>query len=295
MKLRAKILVGVCWALLAAQAPGAARAASQIVPERLRTLAAEAGSEPCGRSRGATPTRAPTPRTIARLSVLGYREYDAGEFEAAAQDLQQATTPIIPGGLRRLLRRLGGVQGQQPGPSGSRAAGLCGEFPGEPTPRAGGGVAGSSSDRIPAAAGGGSALTAEPQVHQRANLSLILAKAYAAAGDSAQAAREFEQVYYGFRLRRRPSRRARRSRVCGRAWERNFPPHGRDRNGAAGIALQGVRGQGGAPGLRRTARFAAGQRPRGGMAARPGFAACCACGARAKRKGSFPRLSRRRP
>jgi soluble lytic murein transglycosylase len=192
--------MGFCWTLLAAQAPGAARAASQMVPERLRTLAAGAGERTVWPElrRYADSRTDPQERSLAYL-CLGYREYDAGEFEAAAQDLEQATTPqFFLADYAAYYAASAASKDSNPTQAAAVLRDFAANFPESQLRVQAAELLGQALIESQQPQAAVQALTGEPRVHQRANLSLVLAKAYAAAGDSAQAAREFEQIYYGF-------------------------------------------------------------------------------------------------
>ena len=86
-----KILAEVCWALLAIQILVEARPAGESVSVPLRELAARAGERSAWPQlrRYAESQKAPEQRALAYFA-LGYREYEAGEYLAAAQDLGQS-------------------------------------------------------------------------------------------------------------------------------------------------------------------------------------------------------------
>jgi soluble lytic murein transglycosylase len=200
VKLRAKILVGVCWALLAAPGPEAARAAPQVVPERLRTLAAGAGERSVWPElrRYASSRTDPQERSLAYL-CLGYREYDAGEFEAAAQDLGQAATPqFFLADYAAYYAASAASKTGNPAQAAALLRDFASNFPESQFRLQAVELLGQALIESQQQQAAVQALTGEPRVHQHANTSLVLAKAYAATGDSAQAAREFEQVYYAF-------------------------------------------------------------------------------------------------
>ncbi|MGB9484953.1 MAG: hypothetical protein WCD04_02395, partial [Terriglobia bacterium] len=86
-----KILAEVCWALLAVQILVEARPTVESVPVPLRKLAARAGKQSAWPQlrRYAESQKAPEQRALAYFA-LGYREYEAGEYLAAAKDLGQS-------------------------------------------------------------------------------------------------------------------------------------------------------------------------------------------------------------
>jgi soluble lytic murein transglycosylase len=175
-------------------------AAVEGVPQRLRLLAAGAGERTGWPElrRYAESCSSANERALAYF-VLGYREYDAGDYGAAEHDLKQAAAPpFLLADYAAFYAASAAFKDNNPGSAADLLRDFTSSFP-------------SSALRLQqvellaqALLGAQKpqetiqALTQEPSVHQRADLSLLLAKAYEEAGDLPQAAREFQQVYYAF-------------------------------------------------------------------------------------------------
>jgi soluble lytic murein transglycosylase len=196
-----KILAEVCWALLAVQFPAASRAAIEpTVPAALRELAARAAK------RSAWPQlrayaesqKAPEERALAYFA-LGYREYEAGDYREAAQDLQEsATSRFFLADYATYYSASAALEADNPGEAAEALRDFASNFPASPLRL-------KALESLAQALLGSQKpqeviqiLTGERNVRQHPELSLLLAKAYEAAGDLPQAARAFQEVYFAF-------------------------------------------------------------------------------------------------
>jgi soluble lytic murein transglycosylase len=131
--------------------------------------------------------------------VLGYREYEAREYPAAAEDLRRARDTSFS--LADFATYYGASAARQAGQSDQAIEtldGFSGRYPGSTL----------RFDAVTLLAKllletgqperAIHALTAEPQVRQRPPLALLLARAYWDAGKPEEAARRFQEVYYAF-------------------------------------------------------------------------------------------------
>ena len=200
MKTVLTILAVICWALAPARYFAADRPASEAVPAPLRDLAAQAAKKPAWPQLRAyaESRKAPEQRDLAYFA-LGYREYDAGEYQQAAQDLRKAANAQFT--LADYASYYSASAALKAGNSAQAAEGVRGfasDYPAS-TLR-------SQAVQLLAQALVGSQkapeavqiLTADPGVRRHPESALLLAQAYWQAGDQAQAARAFQDVYYAF-------------------------------------------------------------------------------------------------
>jgi soluble lytic murein transglycosylase len=200
VKFQLKILVEICWALLAVQILVAARPAAEPAPAALRELAARA-AKPAGwpmLRHYAESQKAPEQRALAYFA-LGYREYEAGEYFEATKDLAQSTDRrFFLADYATYYSAAAASKANDPAQAAEAVRNFSSNFP-------------ESSLRLQVLELLAQALmvsqkpqeavqtlTGEPSVRRHANLSLLLAKAYEEAGDLSQAARAFQEVYFAF-------------------------------------------------------------------------------------------------
>jgi tetratricopeptide (TPR) repeat protein len=177
-----------------------ARAESPRVNSTLRKLAAVATTQ---QGRAALRRYAETTSELERQGqaylALGYREYQAGQFVAAVGDLRRAAqTGFTLSDVARYYQADAARQGGLPALAIEALEGFGANFP-QSVLRF---EALALQARLLLEAGQAeraiSALLAEPRVRQRPDIALILADAYRAAGREIEAARAYQDVYYGF-------------------------------------------------------------------------------------------------
>jgi soluble lytic murein transglycosylase len=200
LRIRSKILLGLTLglALLPLQATG--QAARGLVSAKLRLLAARAVKKTAWEPlrRYAEATRNPQQRGKAYF-VLGYREYEADEYELAGEDLRRAAEMAFS--LADMARYYWGNAALQAGHA-DRAVEAVEGFSARYA---------KSSLRLEALAVLAQALlksgqparaiqelTAEPLVRRRPALTILLAQAYLEAKRFQDAARVYQDVYYAY-------------------------------------------------------------------------------------------------
>jgi soluble lytic murein transglycosylase len=200
VRIHFKILAVACRTLLAVQVFVVARAAVEPVPAALRELAARAAKPAAWPElrRYAESQKSPEPRALA-FFVLGYREYEAGEWREAAQDLRESATPQgFLADYATYYSASAAFKANDPGQAAETIREFSNSFPESPLRL--------QAIELLAQALMGSqkpqeaiqVLTAEPSVRQHPEPSLLLAQAYEQSGDPLQAARAFQDVYYAF-------------------------------------------------------------------------------------------------
>ena len=201
MRFQFKILAEVCWALLAVQFPVTSRAAVEpVVPAALRELAARAAkrSEWPQLRAYAESHKAPEERALAYFA-LGYREYEAGDYREAAQDLQEsATSRFFLADYATYYSASAALEAANPAEAAEALRDFATNYPASPLRVK---ALESLAQALMASQKPQEAiqiLTGEPNVRQHPELSLLLAQAYEAAGDLPQAARAFQEVYFAF-------------------------------------------------------------------------------------------------
>jgi soluble lytic murein transglycosylase len=131
--------------------------------------------------------------------VLGYREYEAREYPAAAEDLRRARKTGVS--LADLATYYGASAARQAGQSDQAIEaldGFSGRYPGSTLRFDALALLADLWLETGQAERAIGALTAESQVRQRPPLALLLARAYRDAGQPEEAARRFQEVYYAF-------------------------------------------------------------------------------------------------
>ena len=200
MRFHFKILSEVCWALLAVQILVAARPAVESVPARLRELAARAAKRSAWPQlrRYAESQKAPEQRALAYFA-LGYREYEAGEYPEAAQDMRESATPQFSlADYATYYSAAAALKANNPVQTAEAVRDFSSNFPASPLRLQALELLAQALIDSQKPQGAVQILTGEPSVRRHATLSLQLAKAYEEAGDLSQAARAFQEVYFAF-------------------------------------------------------------------------------------------------
>ncbi len=186
--------------MIPAQRFAADRPAGEAVPASLRELAARAAK------RAAWPElrtyaesrKAPEQRDLAYFA-LGYREYEAGEYPLAAQDLRKAANEQFT--LADYAAYYSASAAFKAGNSAQAADGVRGFASDYPASTLRAQAVQLLAQALVASQKAQEAvqiLTADPAVRRHPESALQLAQAYWQAGDQAQAARAFQDVYYAF-------------------------------------------------------------------------------------------------
>jgi len=195
-----KILAEVCWALLAIQVLVEARPAVESVPVPLRELAARAGKRSTWPQlrRYAESQKAPEQRALAYFA-LGYREYEAGEYQAAAKDLHQsAERQFSLADYATYYSAAAALMANDPVQAAEAVRDFSSNFPASPLRLQGLELLAEALIDSQKSQEAVLILTGEPSVRRHATLSLLLAKAYEEVGNLSQAARAFQEVYFAF-------------------------------------------------------------------------------------------------
>jgi soluble lytic murein transglycosylase len=195
-----KILAEVCWALLAVQILVEARPAVESVPAPLRELAARAVNRSTWPQlrRYAESQKAPEQRALAYFA-LGYREYEAGEYLAAAKDLgQSAARQFSLADYATYYSAAAALKANNPVQAAEAVRDFSSNFPASPLRLQGLELLAEALIDSQKPQEAVQILTGEPSVRRHATLSLLLAKAYEEAGNLSQAARAFQEVYFAF-------------------------------------------------------------------------------------------------
>jgi len=200
VKILRTILAVICWALAPAQCFAVERSAVEAVPASLRELAARAAKKAAWpKLRAYAESRNALEQRDLAYFALGYREYEAGDYPQAVQDLRKAANAQFT--LADYASYYSASAAFKVGDSAQAAEGarqFVSEYPAS-TLR-------SQALQLLAQALMGSreaqeavqVLIADPSVRRQPESALLLAQAYEQAGDLAQAARAFQDVYYAF-------------------------------------------------------------------------------------------------
>jgi soluble lytic murein transglycosylase len=200
VKFHFKILAVVCGALLAVRVLPAARPTVESVPGRLRELAARAARRSAWPQlrRYAESQKAPEERALAYFA-LGYREYEAGEYLAAAKDLRQSAATKSPlADYATYYSGAAALKANNPLQTAEAVRDFSSNFPASPLRLQAVELLAQALMDSQKPQEAIQILTGEPRVRQHATLSFLLAKAYEEVGDLAQAARAFQEVYFAF-------------------------------------------------------------------------------------------------
>jgi len=200
VKIRFKRLAVGCWALAAAQYLAVARAAVEPVPAALRELAARASK------RAAWPElrayaesrKAPEQRALAYFA-LGYREYELGDYADAARDLRQSAVPQFSfADYAFYYSASAAYKAGNPVQAAEGVREFMSGFPASLLHLQGLELFAQALIATQEAPEAVQVLTADPSVRRHTETALLLAQAYEATGDLAQAARAYQEVYFAF-------------------------------------------------------------------------------------------------
>jgi soluble lytic murein transglycosylase len=200
VKSLSKSLLSLCAVFVCAGALSWAQPADRPLPAALRQLAAASAQRaawPRLRHYAAT-ARHPELQGLARF-VLGYREFQAGDYEDAARDLGEC--PKEDFSLADYASYYLAAAAMKAGDSQQAASALAGfstRFPESPLRLRALELRAEALLAIQQPAPALQALTAEPRVRQRPELALLLAQAYDQAQQNLNAARAFQEIYYAF-------------------------------------------------------------------------------------------------
>jgi soluble lytic murein transglycosylase len=195
-----KILAEACWALLALQIFLQAHPAVESVPKPLRELAARAEKPSTWPQlrRYAESQRAPEQRALAYFA-LGYREYEAGQYPAAAKDLRQSAAPQFTlADYATYYRAAAALKSNDAVQAAEALRDFSSSFPASPLRLQGLEVLAEALIDSQKPQEAVQILTADASVRQHAALSLLLAKAYRDTGNFSEAAQAFQEVYVAF-------------------------------------------------------------------------------------------------
>jgi soluble lytic murein transglycosylase len=142
--------------------------------------------------------KAPEQRALAYFA-LGYREYEAGEYLAAAKDLGQSAAPQFSlADYATYYSAAAALKANNPVQTAEAVRDFSSNFPSSPLRLQGLELLAQALLDSQKPQEAVQVLTGEPSVRQHATLSLLLAKAYEEAGNLSQAARAFQEVYFAF-------------------------------------------------------------------------------------------------
>ena len=200
MKIGLTTLAVICWALAPVHGFAADRPAGEPVPASLRELAARATKRAVWPElRAYAESRKAPEQSDLAYFALGYREYEAGEYPQAAQDLRKAANAQFT--LADYASYYSASAAFKAGDAALAADGVRGfaaDYPASP-------LRAQASQLLAQALMGSQkaqeavqVLTADPSVRRHPESALLLAQVYWQAGDQAQAARTFQDVYYAF-------------------------------------------------------------------------------------------------
>lgn len=197
----ALLILGCGSALIAAtEAPGEHRPSAALVPPDLRVLAARAGTKP-GWAPLAHYAQSVRDREVKGLAylALGYREYQAGAYPAAADHLARAAAAGFSlADFAEYYQAAAAQRGGQSDVAARVLAGFRDRFPNS--------VLGLDATRLFAFCLIQSGqpeeairvLEAAPALHKQPPLEYLLGQAYEKAGDLTEAVRTLQDVYYRF-------------------------------------------------------------------------------------------------
>ncbi len=181
-------------------APGAACAFPQQVGRELRALASHSGVKATWRGllRYAQSQKNPEQKGMAYF-VLGYREYSAGNFEAATGHLRlAAATKFALADLAEFYAASAADAVHQPEVVVETLAGYNLRYPASTLRESALGLYARALLDSHQAQRAAEALTSNPQVRQKPPLALLLANALRATARPEDAARIYQEIYYAF-------------------------------------------------------------------------------------------------
>jgi len=177
------------------QSPAAEPAGAELC--RLSSQAAKKNGWPALRRHAASAKRGER-RGLAYF-VLGYREYEAGEYSRAVEDLRQAaSTRFSLSDFAEYYQASAAVEITRYSQVVEVLEGFSGRHPQSTFRLDALGMLARALLQTDQADRAIQVLAAEPRVRQRSSLALLLAQAYAQAQKLGEAARAFQEVYYAF-------------------------------------------------------------------------------------------------
>jgi soluble lytic murein transglycosylase len=131
--------------------------------------------------------------------VLGYREYEAREYEPAAADLDRAVqTRFSLSDFALYYQARAALAGQEADKAAAALQGFASRFPQSTFRAEAAGLLAQTLLQINEPERAIQAIKTEPRVDQRAGFALLLARAYMQAHELPEAAKAFQDVYYNF-------------------------------------------------------------------------------------------------
>ena len=200
MRIRVTIFAIICWALAPVHGFAADRASTEPVPASLRELAARATKRAAWPElRAYAESRKAPEQSDLAYFALGYREYEAGYYLDASEDLRKAATAEFT--LADYASYYSASAAFKAGNLVQAAEGVRGfasDYPASPLRAQALQLLAQALMGCEKAQEAVQVLTADPKVRQHPESALLLAHAYEQAGDPAQAGRAFQDVYYAF-------------------------------------------------------------------------------------------------
>ena len=200
MRIRVTILAVVCWALAPAQGFAAERAPAAPVPASLRELAARASKRAFWPElRAYAESRKGSEQSDLAYFALGYREYEAGYYLDASEDLRKAAAPEFTlADYASYYAASAAFKAGHPAQAAERVRGFASDYPVSPLRSQALQLLAQSLMASEKAQESVQVLTSDPSVRLHPESALLLAQAYEQAGDPAQAVRAYQDVYYAF-------------------------------------------------------------------------------------------------
>jgi len=191
----------VFWGALVSLGPlASAHPATEPVPTELRQLAVRAAQRGVWpRLRRYAESRKQSEQRGLALFVLGYREYEAEDYSAAASDLREAAlSGFSLADCAEYYWAAAARQANDPGQAGGALEGFSSRFPESAWRLEALEVLASALIEAQEPMKALQALLGEPRVRQRPSLALLVAQAYFAVEQFPEAARAFQEVYFAF-------------------------------------------------------------------------------------------------
>ena len=176
------------------------RPAVEPVPAPLRDLAARAAKRAVWPElRAYAESRKGAEQRDLAYFALGYREYEAGYYLDAAQDLRKAVTAEFTlADYASFYAASAAFKAGNPAQAADGSRGFASEYPASPLRFQGLQLLAQALMASEKAKEAVQILTADPGVRQHPESALLLAQAYEQAADPAEAARAYQDVYYAF-------------------------------------------------------------------------------------------------
>jgi len=200
VKILSTFLAVICWALVPAHSSAADRAPAEPVPASLRELAARAAKPAAWPELRAyaESRKAPEQRDLAYFA-LGYREYEAGYYLDASEDLRKAATAEFTlADYASYYFASAAFKAGKPAQAAEGLRGFASGYSASPLRAQALQLFAQTLMASEKAQEAVQILTADPGVRQHPESALLLAQAYDQAGDPAQAARAYQDVYDAF-------------------------------------------------------------------------------------------------